>query len=303
MLGQQDLLLVVPQLEVGDVVLLDLGHVLAARALLLALLELLVQLLGRLLGPPRQVLCADLAAEDAGLVPVGALDAQGDLGEDELGLFAAVHGPKRLDLQLAQDVGGGAQVALLLLDVRQHLGDARALHLDKDLALGHGAQRLDDRQLGLEVGGLVEELHDLLYHARDGLLELPMLLGQHERLVVEELPVAGIFADGDDGDEDAGCRGEVGGLEGGGEWSVSWFSGGVLGGRRDLTRLLLEQGELLDGGIDVCLCQGLGLGDLLVDLLGEVLLGLERSFRHGGRASGGVEGSRFRWRGRSGGEN
>lgn len=216
MLGQQDLLLVVPQLEVGDVVLLDLGHVLAARALLLALLELLVQLLGRLLGPPRQVLCADLAAEDAGLVPVGALDAQGNLGEDELGLFAAVHGPKRLDLQLAQDVGGGAQVALLLLDVRQHLGDARALHLDKDLALGHGAQRLDDRQLGLEIGGLVEELHDRLYHARNGLLELPVLLGQHERLVVEELPVAGILADCDDGDEDAGCRGEVGGLEGGG---------------------------------------------------------------------------------------
>ena len=208
-LGQDDLLLVVAQLEVRHVVLLLLGHLLTAGLLFIALFLLLLQLLGRLLGPPRQVPRADLAAQDAGLRPVAALDAQRHLGQDELGLLAPVHRAKRLDLQLAQDVSGRLEVALLLLDVRQDLGHARPLHLDKDLALGHGAQRLNHRQLRLEARRLVQEAHDCLHHARDGLLELAMLLGQHERLVVEQVPVAGILAHRDDGDEHPGCRGEI----------------------------------------------------------------------------------------------
>ena len=116
-LGQRDLLLVVGQLQVRRVVLLDLGHLLAALPLLLAGLGLLLQLLGRLLGFPRQVAGADLAAQDGGLGPVAVCHAQVDLGEDELGLFAARHAAKRLDLQLAQNVGGGIDVSLALLDV------------------------------------------------------------------------------------------------------------------------------------------------------------------------------------------
>jgi len=199
-LGQDDLLLVVAQLQVRHVVLLDLGDLLAPVQLLLPLLGLLVQLLGRLGGPPRQVLGADLPAQDARLRPVAALDAQRHLGQDELGLLPPLHGPERLDLQLAQDVGRRLEVALLLLDVGQDLGDARPLDLDEDLALRHRPQRLDHRQLRLQVGRLAEEAHDRLHHLGDGLLELAMLLGQDEDLVVEQAPVAGVLADGDDGD-------------------------------------------------------------------------------------------------------
>ena len=235
-LGQDDLLLVVPQLEVCDVVLLDLGHVFAAGPLLLPLLQLLLELLGRLLGLAREVLGADLAAQDAGLGPVAHLDAQRHLGEDELDLLATLHGAERLDLQLAQHVGGGLEVALLLLDVGQDLGDAGALHLDEDLALGHDAQRLDDGQLRLQVWGLAEEAHDGLHHAGDGLLELAVFLGQDEGLVAEELPVAGIFAECDDGDEDSGGGCEVGRLCGFCFLAVSFCAGGEkrgIGGREE----------------------------------------------------------------------
>ena len=201
MLGQLDLLPVVAQLQVCGVVLL-LG-LLVDLALLLALLLLLVELLWCLFGFPGEVAGADLAAEDAGLCPVAVLDAELDLGEDELGLLAAVHGPEGLDLELAEGLGGALEVALLLLDVGEDLGDAGALDLDEDLALGHGAQGLDDGQLGLEGRCLVEEAHDGLDHLGDGLLELAMLLGENQGLVAEEAPVAGISADGDDADEDS----------------------------------------------------------------------------------------------------
>ena len=39
-----------------------------------------------------------------------------------------------------------------------------------------------------------------------------MFLGEEEHLVVEEIPVAGVLGDGDDGDQEARCRGKVGGL-------------------------------------------------------------------------------------------
>ena len=202
-LGQRDLLLVVGQLQVGSVVLLDLGHLLAALPLLLASLGLLLQLLGRLLGFPRQVAGADLAAQNGGLCPVVVLDAESHLCEDELGLLPSLHGAKRLDLQLAQNFHGRLLVALLLLDVRQDAGHAGALDLDEDLAFGHGAQRLDDGELSLQVRGVVEELHDGLDHAGHGLLELAMLLGEHEHLVVEQAPFSGLLADGAYRDEDA----------------------------------------------------------------------------------------------------
>ena len=201
MLGQLDLLPVVAQLQVCGVVL-GLG-LLLDLALLLPLLLLLFELLWCRLGFPGQVPGADLAAEDAGLCPVAVLDAELHLGEDELGLLTAVHRPERLDLEFAEGFGGALEVALLLLDVGEDLGHASPLHLDEDLALGHGAQGLDDGQLGLQAGCLVEKAHDGLDHLGDGLFELAMFLGEHQGLVAEEAPVAGIPADGDDADEDS----------------------------------------------------------------------------------------------------
>jgi hypothetical protein len=55
--------------------------------------------------------------------------------QDELGLLTTGHGSKRLDLELAEDVGGCLDVALLLLDVGQYAGDAGSLDLDEDLGM------------------------------------------------------------------------------------------------------------------------------------------------------------------------
>lgn len=39
-----------------------------------------------------------------------------------------------------------------------------------------------------------------------------MFLGKEEHLVVEKGPVAGLLADGDNGDQKTGCGSEIGGL-------------------------------------------------------------------------------------------
>jgi hypothetical protein len=44
------------------------------------------------------------------------------------------------------------------------------------------------------------------------LLELAMLLGEEEDLVVEKIPVSGVLADRYDGDEKAGCSWQIRGL-------------------------------------------------------------------------------------------
>lgn len=44
------------------------------------------------------------------------------------------------------------------------------------LALSHCPQGLDDGELCVEIGGVVEEGHDGLHHPGGGLLELTMLL-------------------------------------------------------------------------------------------------------------------------------
>ena len=208
-LGQDYLLLVIGELEVRDIILLDLGHLLASVYLLLTLLLLLLELLRCLLWPPGQVLRTDLPAQNAGLRPVSTLDTELDLGEDELRLFSPLHGAERLDLQLAEDVGRSLEVALLLLDIGQDFGDSRSLDLDKDLALRHRPECLDNRKLRLQVRRVVEEAHGRLHHLGDGLLELAMLLGQDQHLVVEEAPVFGVLAEGDDGDQYSRRRCEI----------------------------------------------------------------------------------------------
>lgn len=134
-LRQRNLLLIVPQLKVCDIILrLDRRVVCAASLLLLfALLLVLLQLLGCLLRPALEVACADLPAQNTGLCPIALLYAQRNLLEDELGLLSSGHGAESLDLELAQDVCGRVNVALLLLDVGQYPGDASALDFDEDL--------------------------------------------------------------------------------------------------------------------------------------------------------------------------
>lgn len=42
-----------------------------------------------------------------------------------------------------------------------------------------------------------------MHHLGDSLLELAMLLGEEEDLLIEERPVGGVFAEGDYCDEDS----------------------------------------------------------------------------------------------------
>lgn len=182
-LGQDDLLLVVPEFQ-GSCVL------------------------GAL-----EVFGADLPAEDARLRPVLGLYAESNLVEDELGLLLPVHGTKRLHLQLAQYVASGLDIAIVvLLQIRENLGDAGTLDLDKDFALGDCAQGFDDLDLPVDAGNVAQEVDDGLDHVLNSLFELAMLLGEDGDLVAEDIPVAGIFAESDDGNEESGRRRKIGGL-------------------------------------------------------------------------------------------
>lgn len=73
-------------------------------------------------------------------------------------------------------------------------------------------QCLNNRQLDIHVRRLIQELHYRLHHPRCGLLELGMFLGEKEHLVIEEVPVAGIFADCDNSNQETRCCGKIGGL-------------------------------------------------------------------------------------------
>ena len=118
--GEDDLLLEVAELEVGHVVI-DLHRSLVRSPGLLALFGLLpplLDLLGALLGLARKVPPVDLATQDGGLRPVASLYAQRHLFQNELRLLPSGHRPECLHLQLAKDVGRRVDIALGLSDVR-----------------------------------------------------------------------------------------------------------------------------------------------------------------------------------------
>lgn len=85
---------------------------------------------------------------------------------------------------------------------------------DKDFVFGNGMEGFDDGEFDFQGGGLVEEVYDGLYYFGDGLFELVMFFGEDKGLFVEEGLVIGIFVEGNDGDEDLGCGGEIGCLMG-----------------------------------------------------------------------------------------
>lgn len=145
--------------------------------------------------------------------PVLGLYAEADLVKDELGLLFAVHGAKCLHLQLTENVAGRFDVAIvILLQVGQDLGDAGALDLNKDLSLCHCTQGLDDLDFSVDARDFAENVNDGLDHLLDGLLELAMFLGEDSDLVAEQVPITGILAEGDDGNEESGCGGKIGSL-------------------------------------------------------------------------------------------
>ena len=97
-LGQDDLLLVVLEFQVGDIIFLLIWYLLASCLLLLPLFSLLLELLFSLLGLAREIPRADLSAQDTGLGPIASLDAETDLCQDKLDLFPPLHGAERLNL-------------------------------------------------------------------------------------------------------------------------------------------------------------------------------------------------------------
>lgn len=116
------------------------------------LLLIVPEFQGRCVGGALQILCADLPAEDASLTPILCLDTEGDLIKDELCLFLPVHGAESLNLQLAENITGRLDIAIVvLLEVRENLGDTGTLNLDENLALGDRSQGLDNLDLPVNV--------------------------------------------------------------------------------------------------------------------------------------------------------
>lgn len=132
-----------------------------------------------------------------------------------------------------------------------------------------------------------------------------MLLGQDGHLVAEKIPVTCGLAQRDNSDEESGCRCKIGSLSTTTSEQLETQRPRVLTANpAHLACLLLQQGELFDGPLKVVLAgvssqnirpslnksvsfgylsEQFCLGDLLVDLLGKVLVGLERGVRHLGR--------------------
>lgn len=63
-----------------------------------------------------------------------------------------------------------------------------------DLPFGDISECLDDGELHVDVGCLVEKTHDGLDHLGGGLFELAVLLGEHLNVLIHEFPIAGVFA-------------------------------------------------------------------------------------------------------------
>ncbi len=137
MLRERNLLLKVPKLQVRDIILLLHRWIIhpPIPLLLLPLLLFLLNLLGRPLGLPREIFRADFSAQDRGLGPIAFFYAQCYLFKDEFGFLAALHGAKGFDLQFAEDIGCGVEVALGFLHVGEDAGNPRSLDFNKDLWL------------------------------------------------------------------------------------------------------------------------------------------------------------------------
>ena len=91
-----------------------------------------------------------------------------------------------------KDVCRLGNLALVLADLGEELGEACALNFDVDLALSDLEEGINQGQLDLHRGGLLNEHHGFLDHLGNGLLQLTALLGKQHDLLVEHLPILGL---------------------------------------------------------------------------------------------------------------
>jgi hypothetical protein len=77
------------------------------------------------------------------------------------------------------------------------------------LSLSHSPERLDDRQLCLQIWCVVQKTHHRLHHLGGGLFELSMLLGEEQDLLVHQVPVLCALGYCDNGDDDPGRRRKI----------------------------------------------------------------------------------------------
>lgn len=120
MIGKGNLLFVVPQLQIGYVIIDFKGCFIGFSGLLslLSCLSPFLDLFRCLLRFAGEVSLVDLAAQDSSLRPVTSLNAKSYLFQNEFRLLPSGHRTKRLHLQFAENVGRGIEITLILLNIR-----------------------------------------------------------------------------------------------------------------------------------------------------------------------------------------
>lgn len=155
-------------------------------------------------------LCVDLLGDDLRADEILLRQAQTHLFEDELDLLALVHRSVGLDLEGFHDVGSAENVTVGFFDVGQDFCQAGALDFNVDLALGDCSQCVDELDLGLLVWSLVDVGDAFLHHLNNGLFRLRTFLHENCNVLVQQVPLADIENDLNDGDEHSRAGNHVG---------------------------------------------------------------------------------------------
>ena len=77
------------------------------------------------------------------------------------------------------------------------------------LSLSDCPQSFNHRQFDVHIGSLIQKSHHRLHHPRCSLFELGMFLGKEENLVIEQVPITSVLADGYDGNQEARGSSEI----------------------------------------------------------------------------------------------
>mmetsp|Transcript_60263 Transcript_60263/g.118521 ORF Transcript_60263/g.118521 Transcript_60263/m.118521 type:complete len:408 (+) Transcript_60263:99-1322(+) len=139
-----------------------------------------------------QKLWIQLSADDLCPHEVLLSKDKAHLVQDVLRLLSPLHRAESLDLDLLQQSSRLLGFAFLLFDLRKHVGEARLLDFDEDLALGDLVQRADHLDLALLVE-LLEPTHDQVDHVRCRSLQLATLLRQKDHMLLQLRPVPGVI--------------------------------------------------------------------------------------------------------------
>ena len=136
----------------------------------------------------------DLLADKLGPDKVLLGHQEPHLLQDEVHLLPPFHGAKGLHLQPLKDVSSLGNLSLVFTNLGEEHGEAGALDFHIDLALCHLQEGVNQGQLDLQVGRLLDVRHGLLDHLRDGLLELTPLLREQHNLLIQRLPILSLKA-------------------------------------------------------------------------------------------------------------